>query len=1440
MAAWMFPPVQTRAGAPLNGQARSEGPAAAPLLQGVEPEVLAKLEPGLLKQIVAGQPDRQIRAIVEMREQADLASLPADSSRNARRSLVVAMLKSTALQSQADLVYWLRSRQGQQQVTQWQSFWVFNGLAVTATGEGLLALAARPEVEMIREDLWRQWIARDELVGDQALDLQASDPVWNISRVGADLAWSALGLDGTGVTVAIMDTGVDWQHPSLQEQYRGYKVDGLTIHEGNWFCTTEEGYLYPVDGNGHGTHVAGTAVGGRDADGRPIGVAPGARWIAVKMLSDGGYGYDSWIHEAFQWIMAPAGDPNLAPDVINGSWGTPDAANEVLRPDLQAVRAAGIVAIFSAGNNGPYSTSINSPASLPEVLAVGASDDLDQTTTFSARGPSPWKEVKPEVVAPGVLIWSSLPGGTYGSHNGTSMAAPHVTGLVALMLQADPALTVSQLEEVITATAKSSTVPVPNNDSGWGRIDAYESAATAGQAGFVQGQVLRQTDGAPVSGAAVGAFDETGAQRAAVQTNQSGQYRLALAEGTYYLRVEAFGYAAGKTSALSIVAGTTSTADIFVALLPTGVLYGYVRDAETGGPVAAAVLAVDTPAGTSSTQETGAYTLALPAGSYTVDVKRNGYRRYSSGPVEIQAGASTRLDMDLQPAPTILLMDTGGWYYGSQVRFFQQALSDNDYVYDEWQVRSLLADVPLAEDLAPYEIVVWSSPQDSPGLIGAGDALETYLKDGGRLLLTGQDIGFWDSSLTILGYSRYYRELLRVEALADNAGREDVVGLDGELLAGLTLPLNGDDSAQNQKLPDSIGLIDDRCAAIVAQYATGANAASRVQSCQSYRAVYLAAGLEGLGDQASRAAVVDRAIGWLAEPDPPVAVELYPRHQEGVVLDGQAITYTVELKNLGQGLDQFDISLSPSPWSASIWDATFTRQLTQSEAFTACATQALGIRLSPPLDAGWNVTGTVTLTARSRVDPTRSDLATFTGKTPAPILLVDDDRWHDSLSTYSTALDARGLPYDLWHSEGSPLPYSGSPTLLRLQNYPIVVWFTAHDWSPTLTELDESRLEDYLQGGGRLLLTSQDYFGASGLTPFGEKYLGMASAREELTATHAMGAMGNPVGAGMPTVILEYPFENWSDALRSTDRAQPAFWGQHGQPIALNQTQASWKTAFFAFSLEALPSSEMAQVLGRTVGWLSPLGDSSLDVDRGAVGQGQELAYTLQMRNTGPTLLSGASLSNTLPLSTSLVAGSLVGPASYNQDSQRISWQGTLAPSQTVEIRYRLQLDSSLPEGTVIRNRAWLADESGLWFERVASSRVDTPDLSASTLAVEPALSRTGQVVTFSFALHNDGVRAAEARLMVPMPPDAAYMPGSAQASSGTITDTAELLVWSGSIEPGGTVAVTLPLVIRPSAVARYLLLRSDLEDGAGKVETLEAYAWIEAVVFLPVVLRGN
>ncbi|MGC9332557.1 MAG: S8 family serine peptidase, partial [Anaerolineae bacterium] len=767
------------------------------------------------------------------------------------------------------------------------------------------------------------------------------------------------------------------------------------------------------------------------------------------MLNNGGFGYDSWIHAAFEWLMAPAGDPNLAPHVVNGSWGSTNMQDEVFRTDIQALVAAGIVPVFAAGNEGPRSSSIRIPAAYPEAIAVGATDDLDQVAYFSSRGPSSWSEVKPEVTAPGTQIWSSLPGGTFGAYNGTSMASPHVAGLAALLLQADPALTVADLETLITTTAKPIGDQVPNADAGWGRIDVYRAAAVAMHAGHLAGQVTRYPDYKPLPGAQVVVSDRADEQQTIVQTDTAGRYLAALIPGQFDLTVDAFGYQPQTVFDIDVQSYTTTTVDLTLDPLPAGVLWGQVRDAETDGPVGAAVHVVGTPAQTTSDPTTGNYSLSLPAGTYSLDVVQNGYLRHTIPGVEILANQALRVDIALVSAPTLLLVDSGPWYYDSQASYFQQALDDNSLVHALWEIRDPNTDIPSLDTLSAYDVTIWSSPLDAPGLIGAGDVISDYLSVGGRLLLTGQDVGYWDGGLSGITWHPYYTRYLEALALSDNAGRSDIVGMPHELLQGLQMPINGTDSANNQYAPDMIDLLDPRNSAITVQYLEGGGAGLRVSGCQSYRAAYLAAGLEGVGTQESRAEAMHRLVDWLGAPPPVVDAKLYPSQQEAVWLLGSHITYTLELLNAGAHADEFIFEVSQADWPATVWNSDFTKPITQSIALGTCQTQTLGVQVEVPSGVTWNTSDVVTLTVRSVTDPTLARQAVFASKAPAPILLVDDHRWYDVLGSYKAALSVNDLPYDLWEINTSPYGDLNGPSLERLGRYPQVIWFTGYAWNST-------------------------------------------------------------------------------------------------------------------------------------------------------------------------------------------------------------------------------------------------------------------------------------------------------------------------------------------------------------------------------------------------------
>jgi subtilisin family serine protease len=434
-------------------------------------EALAgRLHPELEAQLKSLPPGGSLPVIVEMFAQADpvaAAHTAPHGQRRMRLQAVVDALRDVSTRRQAGIRAVLAREQALGTVRQVKPFWVFNGLAVTATEPVIRRLAARTDVWEIRPD---SVIPPPPPIQPTATPGTGSSVnIWNLDLIRAPEVWALdPSYSGVGQVVGSFDTGVDLNHPDLQPRYRGN-------HAISWFDPYGE-HATPFDPNGHGSHTTGTAVGG-DASGVNIGVAPGARWIAAKAWNDGGIGLASAFHAIFEWFLAPGGNPANAPDVVNGSWGFAAAGcfNE-FQADILAWRAAGIFPSFSAGNNGPSSGSVRSPGATPESFAVGATDALDGIAPFSARGPSPCGgALKPDVSAPGVEILSTVPGG-YVSASGTSMAAPHVSGAVAVLRSINPALTVEELETLLTLGAVDLGLPGPDDTFGAGRLDLFQSA----------------------------------------------------------------------------------------------------------------------------------------------------------------------------------------------------------------------------------------------------------------------------------------------------------------------------------------------------------------------------------------------------------------------------------------------------------------------------------------------------------------------------------------------------------------------------------------------------------------------------------------------------------------------------------------------------------------------------------------------------------------------------------------------------------------------------------------------------------------------------------------------------------------------------------------------------------------------------------------------------
>ncbi|MGG1228982.1 S8 family serine peptidase [Bacillus halotolerans] len=440
-------------------------------------------------------------------KKAKSKKLTAAKTEYQKRSAVVSSLKVTADEAQKDVLKYLNSQKNKGNADDIHSYYVVNGIAVHASKEVMEKVAQFPEVEKVLPNEKRQLFkssASPFNMKKAQKAIKATDGVeWNVDQIDAPKAWE-LGYDGTGTVVASIDTGVEWEHPALKEKYRGFHPESPNEpdHDMNWFDAVAN-EPSPYDDLDHGTHVTGTMVGSEPDGTNQIGVAPGAKWIAVKAFSEDG-GTDADILEAGEWILAPKDaegnpHPEMAPDVVNNSWGGGSGLDEWYRDVVNAWRAADIFPEFSAGNADLFNPggpgSIANPANYPEAFATGATDINKKLGDFSLQGPSPYDETKPEISAPGVNIRSSVPGQTYeDGWDGTSMAGPHVSAVAALLKQADASLSVDEMEDILTSTAETltdSTFPdSPNNGYGHGLVNAFDavSAVTDGL-GKAEGQV---------------------------------------------------------------------------------------------------------------------------------------------------------------------------------------------------------------------------------------------------------------------------------------------------------------------------------------------------------------------------------------------------------------------------------------------------------------------------------------------------------------------------------------------------------------------------------------------------------------------------------------------------------------------------------------------------------------------------------------------------------------------------------------------------------------------------------------------------------------------------------------------------------------------------------------------------------------------------------------
>ncbi len=475
-----------------------------PLALALNSAFAADIEPAL---VTAARTQARVDALIVFADQSRplLAPMDAKADYRARRRALVDALRARAQTQQAGVRAWLDARD-----IAYRPYWIANSIAAELSASDLDGLAQRGDIARVAANPRLAARLPQPVTGAPAP--QAVESIaWGVSKINAPTAWAA-GYTGLGVVIAGEDTGYQWDHPALQPHYRGW--DGTAAdHNHNWHDSIHDSVgnscgndsPAPCDDYGHGTHTAGTFAGD-DGGSHQTGVAPGAKWIGCRNM-DGGVGTPARYIECMQWMLAPtdlAGenpDPDLAPDVINNSWGCPTSEGCTVGDEIQAavdsVVAGGIFFAAAAANDGPDCSTITAPPAIYDSsFVVGATDSGDHMAGFSSRGPVVGSSlIRPDLSAPGVNVTSAWPPNGYQPASGTSMATPHVAGAVALVLSAVPALKghPDQVAEILRATTVTDGITDPSNSgcggltmatwpnyqAGYGRLDAWAAVQAA-------------------------------------------------------------------------------------------------------------------------------------------------------------------------------------------------------------------------------------------------------------------------------------------------------------------------------------------------------------------------------------------------------------------------------------------------------------------------------------------------------------------------------------------------------------------------------------------------------------------------------------------------------------------------------------------------------------------------------------------------------------------------------------------------------------------------------------------------------------------------------------------------------------------------------------------------------------------------------------------------
>lgn len=1011
-------------------------------------------------------------------------------------------------------------------INDFKSFDGLNAISITASEETIKSLTQclLPKAKLINNFELKSLPVKldDEKVTN-------NQNLWNLDDIGAKELWSK-GFTGKGIKIAILDTGIDTEHPALENKlvnWAEFSPSGSIISDSK-----------PYDSDGHGTHVSGIAVGGTVLS--PLGVAPDAD-LAVGLVIPRGGGTFSQILGGLEWVLDPDNDPSTddAPKVVNmslGAIGYYKTWTEV----FEKLLSHNILPVCAIGNEGDGLSS--SPGNSPNAIGVGAYDKNSEAAIFSSGNDKiTWEEkdlsatyVKPDISAPGVQIYSSVPGGKYEKWSGTSMATPHITGAVALLMQAFPLASAYDIMHFLKAGATDTGKTGADSRYGFGKLNLTNSYQLLSESKRVYGNIANYRNGFSLYNSDL---------NLPIYVDKNGNYSTYLLPGSYKFDLN-YKSKLIKTTIIN-VKNVNLNIDMQAPLEKRIQFEGVVKSEVNNEPLKAKIFVGEEQY---ESLDNGRFSLNLDS-IETVTIFASGYE---SKDIDL-SNVNGYLNIRLKKSSILLIEGVSPYITVTNPprlasNYYFEALNsiNKSYTYIDASKISL-----NFSDLKNYSSVIYFC--DSGNMSSEEETeLAKYLDNGGRLLITGR---------LILTLENYYRQTFLNDyfnvSSKEAMSFPSVCGYEkSEDFKDFLFSLSGDNGANNQETCDVITVGDRNIVEPILQYVeykkekyAGIKAANGI-----YKGVLLGFGIEGIGSKTQRIALLSEIVDWfdsskklncILPPDANFRINVIreDNKQFSVFTNGEKFSinnlepykYRFVFEGYGYQISQYEIDLRNydvcqlelHPEKSPLYNVNISlKDIDLDSAFANIIYMGKSINLiefnpknvlSVSLPFGYFEIIIIAKEFIPKVIRTKVDNSTELNfevkmeKNLKKVLLVDDSKTGDFIidnylrtgDAYSKTLSMSRIDYDVWI-----VSKDGFPTFFNYLPYSIVLYVTGRNSYALYKKADKEEVAKYLDNGGNIAVCGNTFHLTARDTKYLEDYFGVKEKISNIRESALIGSAG--------------------------------------------------------------------------------------------------------------------------------------------------------------------------------------------------------------------------------------------------------------------------------------------------------------------------------------------